>query len=116
MYPVNDLERAWNFYEQALNLKVTVIYPQNAGKSWIEYNLPQGGCFAITDMIENITPSSSSGGAIAFEVDDLDKLVSELKEKNVEFKLDNIVTPVCKMAVILDSEGNALTLHQLTKS
>lgn len=67
-------------------------------------------------MIENITPSSSSGGSIAFEVDDLDRLVSELKEKNVEFKLDNIVTPVCKMAVILDSEGNALTLHQLTKS
>ena len=53
---------------------------------------------------------------IAFEVDDLDRLVSELKEKNIEFKLDNIVTPVCKMAVILDSEGNALTLHQLTKS
>lgn len=67
-------------------------------------------------MIENITPSSSSGGSIAFEVDDLDSLVSELKEKNIEFKLDNIVTPVCKMAVILDSEGNALTLHQLTKS
>ena len=67
-------------------------------------------------MIENITPSSSSGGSIAFEVDDLARLVSELKEKNVEFKLDNIVTPVCKMAVILDSEGNVLTLHQLTKS
>ena len=67
-------------------------------------------------MLENITPSSSSGGSIAFEVDDLDRLVSELKEKNIEFKLDNIVTPVCKMAVILDSEGNALMLHQLTKS
>ncbi len=102
MYPVNDLERAWNFYEQTLNLKVTAIYPQNTGKSWIEYDLPQGGCFAITDMIENITPSSSSGGSIAFEVDDLDRLVSELKQKNVGIKLDNIVTPVCKMAVILD--------------
>lgn len=67
-------------------------------------------------MIENIIHSTSSGGSIAFEVDDLDRLVSELKEKNVEFKLDNIVTPVCKMAVILDSEGNVLTLHQLTKS
>jgi len=59
MYPVNDLERAWNFYEQTL-------------------------------------------GSIAFEVDDLDRLVSELKQKNVGIKLDNIVTPVCKMAVILD--------------
>ncbi len=67
-------------------------------------------------MATRVTSSSSSGGSIAFEVDDLDRLVSELKEKNIEFKLDNIVTPVCKMAVILDSEGNALTLHQLTKS
>jgi len=67
-------------------------------------------------VIENIIPSTSSGGSIAFEVDDLDRLVREHKEKNVEFKLDNIVTPVCKMAVILDSEGNVLTLHQLTKS
>ena len=83
--------------------------------NWI-WLTTRGGCFAITDMVENITPSSSSGGSIAFEVDDLDRLVSELKEKNIEFKLDNIVTPVCKMAVILDSEGNALTLHQLTKS
>jgi predicted enzyme related to lactoylglutathione lyase len=116
MYPVTDLGRARNFYEQILNLKATAIYPQKAGGSWIEYDLSQGGCFAITGMIENIIPSSSSGGSIAFEVDDLDRLVSELKEKNVEFKLDNIVTPVCKMAVILDSEGNVLTLHQLTKS
>lgn len=116
MYPVTDLGRARNFSEQILNLKATAIYPQKAGGSQIEYDLPQGGCFAIIDVIENIIHSTSSGGSIAFEVDDLDRLVSELKEKNVEFKLDNIVTPVCKMAVILDSEGNVLTLHQLTKS
>ncbi len=116
MYPVNDLERARDFYEQILNLKVTAIYPQKTGKPWIEYDLPQGGCFAITDMIKNITPSSSSGDSIAFEVDKFDRLVSELKQKNVGTKLNNIVIPVCKMAVILDSEGNALTLHQLTKS
>jgi predicted enzyme related to lactoylglutathione lyase len=114
MYPVIDLERARNFYEQILNLKVSAIYPQKEKGSWVEYDLPQGGCFAITDMIVGITPSSTSGASIAFEVEELDKLVSQLKAKNVEFKLDNIITPVCKMAVILDSEGNALTLHQLT--
>lgn len=115
MYPVLDLERARNFYEQILGLKVTAIYPQQNLGSWVEYDLPQGGCFAITDMIQEITPSSVSGGSIAFEVEDLEKLISDLKAKNVQFKLDNIVTPVCKMAVILDSEGNALTLHQLNK-
>ncbi len=114
MYPVLDLERARSFYEQILGLKATAIYPQKTKGSWIEYDLPQGGCFAITDMIDGITPSCISGGSIAFEVENLDKLIVDLKEKNVEFKLDNIITPVCKMAVILDSEGNALTLHQLT--
>lgn len=114
MYPVLDLDRARVFYEQTLGLKVNAIYPQQNLGSWVEYDLPQGGCFAITDMIKDIYPSTDSGGSIAFEVEDLDKLVKDLKDKNVRFKLDNIITPVCKMAVIIDSEGNALTLHQLT--
>jgi len=33
MYPVTYLGRARNFYEQILNLKATVIYPQKAGGS-----------------------------------------------------------------------------------
>ena len=40
MYPVTDLGRARNFYEQILNLKATAIYPQKAGGSWVEYDLP----------------------------------------------------------------------------
>jgi hypothetical protein len=49
----------------------------------------------------------------AFEVEDLGKLVAELKAKDVIFKGDIIHTPVCRMAVCLDSEGNSLLLHQL---
>ena len=116
MYPVLDLDRARSFYENILGLKVNSIYPdkeQNRG-SWVEYDLPEGGCFAITDMIKELKPSSNSGGSIAFEVKDLDSLVKDLKARNIEFKLDTIITPVCKMAVIVDSEGNGVTLHQLT--
>lgn len=112
MYPVSDINRARNFYEKILGLSVGKI---SAGGSWVEYDLPGGGCFAITTLAEGIKPSANSGGSVAFEVEDLDTLVSKLKTDGIKFKLDIFPSPVCRMAVILDSEGNALTLHQLHK-
>ena len=112
MYPVENIERARNFYEKVLALPLTKISDHGA---WIEYDLPGGGCFAITTLAKGVSPSSNAGGSIAFEVEDLDKIVNELKTKGVEFKLDTFASPVCRMAVIVDSEGNAVTLHQLNK-
>jgi extradiol dioxygenase family protein len=45
MYPVENLERARNFYENTLKLQAGAI---SAGGKWIEYDLPGGGCFSIT--------------------------------------------------------------------
>ena len=58
-------------------------------------------------------PSAAAGGTVAFEVEDLDALIADLKAKNVTFKSDIIHSPVCRMAVCLDSEGNSILLHQL---
>lgn len=110
MYPVEDLARARNFYEKTIGFSVSKV---SAGGAWVEYDMPGGGCFAITTLAQGVKPSGNAGGSIAFEVDDLDKLVTQLKAKGVELKLDIFASPVCRMAVILDSEGNALTLHQL---
>jgi predicted enzyme related to lactoylglutathione lyase len=112
MYPVVDIHRARHFYEEILGLEVSKV---SAGGQWIEYDLVGGGCFAITNLVHGIQPSSNSGGTVAFEVGDLDMLMSQLKAKNVDVKLDIFPSPVCRMAVIIDSEGNALTLHQLNK-
>lgn len=113
MYPVIDLERAKAFYEKNLGLIPNKI---TANGAWVEYDLPEGGCFAITTLAEGVSPSNNAGGSIAFEVEDLDQLVSQLKSNQVEFKLDIFSSPVCRMAVIVDSEGNAISLHQLNKS
>lgn len=110
MYPVENIDRARTFYEQTLGL---VLSKTSAGGQWLEYDLPGGGCFAITTLAKGVKPSSNAGGSIAFEVEDLDTLVEQLKSKGVQFKLDIFSSPVCRMAVITDSEGNALTLHQL---
>jgi predicted enzyme related to lactoylglutathione lyase len=111
MYPVTDVARARKFYEETLGLEVGNA-GEHSGKWWVEYDLPGGGCLALTDATPD-TPSANAGGTVAFEVADLDTLIAELKAKHVRFQSDIIDTPVCRMAVCLDSEGNALLLHQL---
>ncbi len=110
-YPVRDVGRARKFYEGTLGLK-----PGLAGNRgdiwWVEYDLPGGGCFAITNATQD-APSAAAGGTVAFEVDgDLAHLIADLKAKNVEFKSDIIHGPRCRMAVCLDTEGNSILLHQ----
>jgi len=111
MYPVTDVARARKFYEETLGLKSGSVGNQGE-RYWVEYDLPGGGCLALTNFVPD-TPSAAAGGTIAFEVDDLDRLMDDLKTKGVIFKSDIIHSPVCRMAMCLDSEGNSLLLHQL---
>ena len=109
LYPVIDLDRARAFYEQTLGLPAASA---EYGIPWVEYDLPGGGCFAITTVTGD-KPASDAGGTIAFEVEDLDALCADLEAKGVTFKTDLIHSPVRRMRVIQDSEGNAVLLHQL---
>lgn len=109
VYPVTDIARARRFYETDLGLTVARFLDV-----WVEYDLP-GGCFAITTIAECGSPSAGAGGSIAFEVDDVDALVAQLRAKGVPIKLEPFDTPVCRVAVVLDPEGNAVMLHKVTK-
>jgi predicted enzyme related to lactoylglutathione lyase len=111
MYPVTNVARARAFYEENLGLRRGSMGNQGE-QYWVEYDLPGGGCLALTNFTTD-APSDKAGGTIAFEVEDLDRLMSDLKSKDVKFTSDVIESPVCRMAVCLDSEGNSLLLHQL---
>ncbi len=107
MYPVTDMKRARRFYEEDLGLKVD----RDIRGEWIEYHL-WDNCFAITSMLgDKVKPSADSGGSVAFEVQDVDDFIAQLRKKGVTIKLEPFSTPICRMAVVLDPEGNALTLH-----
>ncbi|EYF00521.1 VOC family protein [Chondromyces apiculatus] len=111
MYPVKDATRARAFYEETLGLT------RGSGSSngvWTEYDLPGGGCLALFAG-EDVQPSADAGASVALEVDDLDALIARLKSAGVQFKAEMIPSPVCRMAIMLDSEGNALILHELKK-
>src|SRR5215213_1819746 len=109
MYPVKDMPRARAFYEETLQLG-----PGSGGASspWVEFDLPGGGCLAITTVTPN-EPSSRAGGTIAFEVDDLPATITQLKAKGVNFVMEDIESPVCRMAIVNDPDGNAIILHKL---
>ena len=109
MYPVEDTARARDFYENKLGLTVG---SKASNGVWTEYDLPGGGCFALFRG-DQPKPTASSGGSVAFEVEDLTALVARLKADGVTILQDNIVSPVCRMAVVQDTEGNSLILHQL---
>jgi len=115
MYPAADISKARDFYETILGLEVGNIFKHPNDGFWIEYDLPEGGCLAISNLDTGRTPSPNSGGAIAFEVEDLDIIIADLKSKDVQFKLEKFTTEMCSIAVILDPEGNAITLHQLKR-
>ena len=109
MYPVTDMPRARAFYEETLGL------PRSTNREtspWVEFDLPGGGCLAITTVTDE-EPSARAGGTIAFEVDDLDTLVADLKARGVAIPAEGIESPVCRMAVCLDPDGNSIILHKL---
>ena len=106
VYPVTNMNRARAFYEGDLGLKNSLEFEGE----WVEYEL-DGGCFALTTMMVGVEPSAGAGGKIAFEVDDVDGMVEILRKKGVHVINEPISSPVCRMAVVSDSEGNGVILH-----
>lgn len=109
MFPVSDPARARNFYEETLGFKRGSASPDGV---WTEYDMPGGGCLGLFGG-----PGAKPGGgaSIAFEVEDLDALNVKLKAAGVNYQADMVPSPVCRMSIIADSEGNTIILHELKK-
>lgn len=112
VYPVTDIGKARDFYENRLGLEVceVVNYADEggaAGKYWIEFAI-NGSIFAISNDSE--LPKQ---GGVAFEVEDYEAAVAQLKKDGVPFLTDRIDTPVCRFTIIADPDDNEIIIHQL---
>ncbi len=108
-YPVTDLRRARNFYENVLGLKASKVFGDDK-QAWIEYDIGLN-----TLAIGNGAPdwkASAGGGVAGLEVADFDEAIATLKRSNVAFRVGPSETPVCHMAVISDPDGNSLMIHK----
>lgn len=105
--PVTDMKRARAFYEGLLGLKPTM---ESGGGVWVEYTLG-GSTFALGCFGES-WKSSPDGTCVAFEVDDVDAEIARLKSKGVEVHMEATDTPVCRMGMVCDPDGNKVMLHK----
>jgi catechol 2,3-dioxygenase-like lactoylglutathione lyase family enzyme len=109
-YPVTDMGRARDFYENVLGLKPTLVHESEDGSTaWTEYDIG-AGTFSIGKWGDWLP--AAGGASVAFEVDDFDAAVQTLKERGVPFKMEPFPTPVCRMAFILDPDGSAICIDK----
>ena len=101
---VQDMARAKQFYGELLGLEKTAEYESK----WCEFDTPEGKSIALDTFSPEGTPPY-----LALETDDIEAEVGRLKQAGVEIVMDVMDNKVCKMAVIKDSEGNGLMLHQI---
>ena len=107
--PVTSLKKAREFYEGSLGLKATSVF-EKEDMGFIEYDIGAGtlaiGCGAP------LFKPSKDGGAVALEVENFESAIGSLKEKGCAFAMDVHETPVCRMAVVTDPDGNFLMIHK----
>ena len=106
VYPVKDLGRARDFYERVLELRPS----SNFEGKWVEYEIA-GATFALTAMDIGAVPGAA-GAMIAFEVDDLEESLAAYRKAGVMPVVEPFETPVCKMALIADPDGNKVVIHK----
>ena len=97
--PVTDVKRAREFYEGVLE------------GVWIEYEIDDG-TLAIGSVGDQWKPSPD-GTSVALEVDDFEGAIKSLKDAKVPFDTENVESPVCRMAVVQDPDGNKIIIHKL---
>jgi catechol 2,3-dioxygenase-like lactoylglutathione lyase family enzyme len=109
-YPVTDIARARRFYEGTLRLTPGVQF-EHEGRHWIEYDVG-AATLAISNMSADKWKPSADGPSTALEVEDFDVAINALRDDRVRFALEPMDTGVCRMAIVLDPDGNSLLIHK----
>ena len=104
--PTRDPQRARAFYRETLGLPLDPNNPAELTAGQVTL------CFWEPEQ-EGVAFQPSIGG-FALRVADVDAAQAELEARGVEF-VGSDDTGVCRMAVCLDPDGNAVILHRRYK-
>ena len=113
-YAVTDFARARSFYEGVLGLKATMLAGKPGGMQWAEYEIGPGAL--SISCAPGMSKPSPDGCSVALEVQDFDAAIAHLKQHNVKFRMEPMDTPVCRMALVFDPDGNTLCIHKRKQS
>lgn len=107
--PVTNLKQSREFYERVVGLTPTHVF-EKGGMGMVEYDIGTA-TFSIGCGAPLFKPSKE-GGAVAFEVENFDAAIATLRKANTHFAMEPSETPVCRMAVVTDPDGNFLMVHK----
>jgi predicted enzyme related to lactoylglutathione lyase len=106
--PTQDFDAAFAFYNTVLGLPCSAKYDKAPGAEFETGNLT----LQIIDAAAIGREHVPHAFPIALRVDDVQAARAELESRGVSFVADTIDSGVCHMAIFLDPDGNALTLHR----
>ncbi len=110
--PTRDLERSKRFYGEVLG----VAHDHDYGTRWSEFTTHDGKTIALDTYGPELTDSPTP--YLALETDDLVAEVDRMQGLGttvvlpVHINRDDSGREICRIAVILDPEGNSIMLHQ----
>jgi predicted enzyme related to lactoylglutathione lyase len=112
-YAVTDFARARKFYEGALGLKPAKVNDFPPDSHWAEYDIGLG---TLSIGSAPGWKPSPDGCSVALEVEDFDAAIAHLRANGVKFRMEPFPTPVCRMAMIFDPDGNTICIHKRNKA
>ncbi|MGH7737651.1 MAG: VOC family protein [Candidatus Tyrphobacter sp.] len=109
VYPAKDVAKMREFYRENLGLRFGQPFEENGTLKYDEANVGDGTFAVMTETW--VERPAGSAGSVVFEVDDLEKMRTDLIAKGIA--VDDIVDfGVCTYAAFSDPEGNKVSLHQ----
>lgn len=105
--PVQDRERAAQFYGEVLGLEKN----PNSTENWIEFETGNVTLALVSPDQIGAEYKPLPIGSIAFRVADIDAARARLEEAGVEVGPEQWDSGVCNGLVFYDPDGNGLVLH-----
>jgi len=106
--PVTNINRAREFYEGVLGLKPT---EEMGHGQWVEYAIGDA-TLALAHFPDQWKPSPE-GTSVALEMENFNEAIKPLKDRRVPFDAEPFESPCCRMAVVMDPDGNKIIIHKL---
>ncbi len=111
-YAVTDMARARGFYEGVLGLKPSTVSESEHGY-WVEYEIGAGAL--SLGSAPGFAPNPD-GCSVGLEMEDFDAAIEELRRNGVKFRIEPMQTPICRMAMVFDPDGNSVCIHKRNAS
>lgn len=101
--PASDVEASADFYSRLGLVQIVASYPDYA-----RFVSPEGD----TTLSLHRAKPAPAGASVHFEVEDVDRVVAELKEAGLEFETEPVDQPyLWREATLLDPDGNRIFIY-----